>query len=893
MKALRTAAFVVGAAALVASGVGAAVGASILGGVAAGAAAGTAATFAGLTAATFTTIGVALSATAGVLSLVAAATAPKGTVGGNATKFKIDKEAGIPVVIGETYVGGNVVHRQYYNRPGDKMKNQLESWVTILSLGPVLAVGPLLIDKTPVGFDAGGQAVGTYRGNMWLDTQRGLCPETRALAGPFGTFPGWSGSSKLSGLAADLWTLDFDSKNEKFPNGVPERGRIVQGVLVYDPRLDSTYPGGSGPCRLGDPSTYVYSQNPGPHAITWAYGHYQNGVKMAGGGMRAAGIDLAPFVEWSNVCDANKWTVGGLVYSTVDNDWDVLKMICQAGAAEPMAIGAQLSVLFSAPRVSIGTITSADITAEIDAPAMVGRRKRRNTIIPSVRLASHGWEMVPLDPVVVPGYVAIDGGSRPKEISFPLVQDATQGAQLGMYAMLNDRELDGILVPAKVYALGYRPGDCITLQVPEANLIGREVVVRQREIDGGSMGVALTCRTEDSSKHAFALGKSGTPPRTPDLSNPGIDRTAPDAGDWSVAGTTLSADGVATPALIITGNANRITATEVIFDYRPYVAGAGPEVAWTGASLEPSTVTRKEITSVTATTAYEVGIRYRMRGAVSDRLILGPVSTGAYEGVGGGEAAYTMLLTNDVHQLPTDAAGNVTSYAGASTSIQVFRGATDVTADFELGYDDLPGRNPQGLSVSGTYPDFAVDAGLDANEPTAAFTFLIVGKAGTGSAGVTLRKTFSLSKSTPGADGSPPPLISLSSSAVVARYDAFGALIAGQSIDFRATRRNSAIATVWYLINASGEEVFSGTAQAFVDAGPDYWSTSDNDTLKLTPAGLGANMAAHGGSLGRISLRASLGAGSPINDVVAIQKVQDGRNGVDALPGEPGKDGQT
>ncbi|MBB3691447.1 hypothetical protein [Sphingomonas sp. BK580] len=635
MKALRTAAFVVGAAALVATGVGAAVGGGLI-----------AASTIGVSAATLSTVGAALSATAGVLSIAAAAAAPKGTVGGNATKFKIDKEAGIPVMLGRSWSGGNVVHRQYYNNPTSKMKNQLESWVTVHSLGPVKSIGPLQIDKSPVAFNAAGAAIGSFAGNMWLRTQLGACPEPAALTGPFGAFPGWGASSKLSGLAADIWSLDFDSKGEKFPNGVPERGRVIEGVYVYDPRQDSTYPGGAGACRLGQPSTYVYSQNPGPHAITWAYGHYQNGVLMAGGGLPASGLDLAPFVEWSNVCDANGWTVGGLVYTTTDDGWDVLKMICQAGSAEPLPVGAQLSLAFSAPRVSIGTITSNDVMGDVDVPATVSRRLRRNTIIPSVRLETHGWEMVPLDPVVVPDYVAIDGGSRPKEVSYPLIQDAKQGAQVALYEMLNARELDGIVVPAKVYALGYRPGDCITLQIPEANLIGRDVVVRQREIDGGTLGATLTCRTETAGKHDFALGKTGTPPPTPDLSNPGIDRSPPDADDWSVEGTTLSADGVATPALVIIGHADRISADEVIFDYRPYIAGAAPDVNWTGASLEPATVTRKEIASVTASTQYEVGVRYRMRGAVSDRLILGPVTTGGFEGVGGQDGASAFALIN-------------------------------------------------------------------------------------------------------------------------------------------------------------------------------------------------------------------------------------------------------
>ncbi len=513
-KTLRTAALVVGAAALVATGVGAAVGAGILGGVAAGAAAGTAATFLGVSAATFASVGAIAGAVSGVLSLASAAAMPKASVGGNATKFKIDKDAGMPVVFGRTYSGGNVVHRQYYGS-----KNSLESWVTVHSIGPVKSLGPLLVDKAAVVF-SGSAATGHYAGHMWLTQQLGACPEPSALAGPSGAIPGWGSASKLSGLAADLWTLKFDTKAKVYPNGVPQRGRVVEGVYVYDPRQDSTYPGGSGPCRLGEEATYVWSENPALHGITWAHGRIQNGVLIAGGGLKVGGINMAPFVEWANVCDANGWKVGGVVYTSSDNSWDVLKMIAQAGGAEVMPVGALLSCVFSAPRVSIATITSADIIGDVDVPAAVSRRTRRNTIIPRVRLESHGWEVVPLDAIPVPAFVTADGGSRPRELELPLVQATDQGAQLGLYALVNDRELDGIVLPCKVYTIGYLPGDCVTVDVPEASLNNRPVVLRTRELDGGTMGVTFTCRTETGSKHPFALGKTGTPPPTPDLSVP-------------------------------------------------------------------------------------------------------------------------------------------------------------------------------------------------------------------------------------------------------------------------------------------------------------------------------------------------------------------------------------
>ncbi|MBB3910829.1 Hint domain-containing protein [Sphingomonas desiccabilis] len=618
-KALRTAAFVVGAVALAATGVGAAVS---LGAVAASAATATVATVA-----TVAQVGAA------ALSIAASIAQPKGSLGGNPTEFTIDKESGIPYAIGRTYSAGKVVHRQYYGS-----KNSLESWVAVHSLGPIKSLGPFQVSKATVPFQ-NGAAIGTYAGYMWLDQQLGACPEARALQGPQGPFPGWDPTSKLSGLAADLWTLKFDTKGKKYPNGVPERGRILEGVFVYDPRLDSTYPGGSGPCRLGQEATYVYSESPALHAITWAYGRVQNGTLVAGGGMKVVGIDLAPFVEWANVCDANGWKAGGIVYTSADNDWDILKMICQAGGAEPMPVGGQLSVTFNAPRVSIGTITSADIIGDVDVPGTASRRARRNTVIPRVRLESHGWEVVPLNAIAIPDYVAVDGGSRPKEITFPLVQQVDQGAQLGLYEILNGRELDGILLPCKATMIGYRPGDCLTVDIPEAAMVGRDVVVRNREIDMATVGVTFTCRSETASKHSFALGHGGTAPPTPDLSIPELDLSAPDAGDWTANGAVLSANGVSFPAVIVTGSADDRPLAGVLFEYRPYIPDADSDAGWSGGGLDGPGITRKEITSVTSDTQYEVAVRYMVGGTYSDRLVLGPVTAGVFSASGGAQAA--------------------------------------------------------------------------------------------------------------------------------------------------------------------------------------------------------------------------------------------------------------
>ena len=55
-------------------------------------------------------------------------------------------------------------------------------------------------------------------------------------------------------------------------NYLPQLGAYGQWVKAYDPRLDSSFPGGSGSHVLGDESTYEWTENPALHAATYAYG---------------------------------------------------------------------------------------------------------------------------------------------------------------------------------------------------------------------------------------------------------------------------------------------------------------------------------------------------------------------------------------------------------------------------------------------------------------------------------------------------------------------------------------------------------------------------------------------------------------------------------------------
>uniref|UniRef100_UPI0035C86020 hypothetical protein n=1 Tax=Qipengyuania sp. TaxID=2004515 RepID=UPI0035C86020 len=622
MKVLKVAAIVVGVVALAATGIGLAAGA---GSLAAAFGAGMSTLGLGSIAATIGSGALATIAMAAVamdISMIAGALAPKPSGGGSQTKWKADPYAGIPYVMGRTKVGGNLVFKR-----GHGKNNKYLTTVTALGLGPFAAITATAMDKTPTTFGANGAALGKYAGQIWQRTQLGACPEASALSPPVDAPPGWTVAHKLSGLAAAMNTFAYDAQNENGLTSIPPPSWIVQAGLVYDPRLDSTYPGGSGPCRAYDESTYVYSEDPHLHGLTWAMGRYQNGTRVAGIGPdrgltigQVKGIDVAAFVEGANLNQARGWKIGGQVYTRPDTPWNSLKAMLQAGGARPVLVGGIISCINRAPRVSLATITRDDIAGACKFAATQKKRSRINAIIPQYRSEAHDWEMVSGKRVSVSAFETMDGDERTRELPYPLVQQVTQASQIAALDIYELREAGPGTVPLKPWWLNYRIGDCVTF-APEDGF-ALKTLVTGRGIDAQTGAVTFTLRGETDGKHDYALGLTGTPPPVASLTY-ADEVEAPEAGEWQVQGGQLSAGDVSVPALIVTGACANSSAEAVVVEYRLHSAGQANNAGWQGASVGSPTLTRKELTSVTGGTEYDVAVRYRVRGRLGARRILG------------------------------------------------------------------------------------------------------------------------------------------------------------------------------------------------------------------------------------------------------------------------------
>ncbi|WP_066769480.1 hypothetical protein [Sphingobium sp. CCH11-B1] len=596
---------------------------------------------------TVASIGTIASVAAGALTVASVLTAKKPTAqaSGSQTQFSADPDAGIPLVIGRTGNASDIVFRRGWDT-ADKGDNDRQAFVAVHSLGPIDAIERFTVDKSQVTFNSAGQAIGAFAGFMWMVSQLGATPEPSALSfgAGAGSPPGWTTQHKLSGKAASAWTLRFDTKAKLYQNGPPAPMWTIRGIKAYDPRKDSTYPGGSGPHRMADPSdtaaydaavdTWEWTEDPYLIGLRWAHGIWQRDRSASGSvyqrvmGMGAPWetIDVPAFVEGANVAQANGWKVGGVIYSG-DGKWDSMKKILQAGMGEPLTLGARISCLVNAPKVSLATVTVDDLVGPGSVAATQPRRDRINTITPRFRLEENNWQLLPAAPISVPAHVAEDRGKRSRVQDYPFIQQTKQAAVAARYDIENAREFGPISLPLKLVWMGYKPGDCVTAILPELGLNGQPILLLNRELSPATGIVTMTARSETAGKHPFALGQTTTPPPTPGVSGPPL-VPVPGSGSWSIVANKIEADGAVSPAIVVAGATDAATAEAVVIEYRRFVSGQSMDAGWLSAGTFEPSLTRHVITGVEGGTAYEVGISYQRRGVTGGRLIVGPSETG-------------------------------------------------------------------------------------------------------------------------------------------------------------------------------------------------------------------------------------------------------------------------
>jgi len=555
---------------------------------------------------------------------------PQVGAGGRTDEWVLSPDGPIPFAAGRIGVPGSVVYRKTYGP--DLMYYGIPS--VLSGSGPIDGFEGFLADDETVTFDGSGKAISSqYTGELWYRNRLGAQPDT-ALPSPSGlkggaTLPGWTSAHRLSGKASYLIVMGENSKGTAFPTGEIKPIITVRGLKGWDPRQDSTYPGGSGSCRLHDPSTWVYITNPILWALKWTLGLWEGPTgkgapqvdfQVGGIGAKLSGIDVPAFVSAANVADANGWTVAAHP-NTDDDKSQVLDAFLQAGGAIYAQRAGKISCIQrAAPRTSIVTISARDTAGPLEIDTAASRIDRINTIRPRFWSEAHRWQLTAIDEVTAASYRMEDGAIRTRGIDFPYVTSAVQAAQLAALQIANTRE--GIIgvVPLKPHLQRIKPGDAFTITEAGFVLNGLKCLCLNTDYDPATGIVRVSFVSETDGKYPFAMGQDPTPPAPPVLTP--VDPTfvsPPEAGDWTITPRPPAAGGGQLPGFDLGGVVSNDTATAIIVEYGP--SATGP---WKQAYQGPPTVTNIPIDGLQPGATYYVAIQYQRNQNYSAREVFGP-----------------------------------------------------------------------------------------------------------------------------------------------------------------------------------------------------------------------------------------------------------------------------
>jgi hypothetical protein len=560
-------------------------------------------------------------------AITAAATAtmsalsPKPKINATASQLQTKVGAVTPraIIMGRTAVAGTLLTPTPLKSGKDD--RFASNFYALSHAGPSGLVESIQWGDDTVTFDGSGNAIGKYNDNMWLFQKNGDWNQTAiSYAGHpvlgSSTPSAWDSTKRARGCLVVALVVRYAAKvlggNMQTPLFVVD----ANAVALTDPRTGSAA------------TTQAQRRNPAVWAYSWRLGWFQNSKRVIGMGQASGELHAAGYAYAANVADANGWTISGEA-TTADDRYAVESAILLAAASVPVERNGLQSVVTSALRSSVGTITSDDLRANPKWRYNTQQSSRPTAIQTRYRSESNRWQMVEGAEVTDASWLTQDAG-REKRITVEYPYAAGGSAHVGHLAALdasNAREPLIFSLPCKQRAryAGF-VGDAVTVSLPEIGLSSTKMTVQNRIINpDGTVDYDLLVETD--AKYAFAAGKTSAAPSF--TLQPGFDIFSvpqPLVGEWSSAAVTLSEGTTTLPAVRVTGSAADYTfCTGLVFKLRLNTSGA----PWLVSDEAPPSATQHEFRGLTPDTSYVAGVSYRgatgVEGPVRE---LGAVTTG-------------------------------------------------------------------------------------------------------------------------------------------------------------------------------------------------------------------------------------------------------------------------
>ena len=495
MKAIKIAALAVGAVALIATGVGA---------VALGGLAGTL-TVAGISTSTLFLVAGGLSVAASLLQKGPKVPASQT----DRLSANIDPRAYRKSWLGQTAAPVDVRYEEWSGKDQENC-----DWIVALASHAADGVDEIWLNSE-MAWSATTGVVGKYVG--YFSVPNIVLEGSPANAFTFASGKWNAASARLIGCAYLRLRFKVTGNSKKaespFASGIPSRITIIgRGAKLYDPRRDSTVPGGSGPMRWNDQSTWRYTTDDGVvigenlplqilfRVLGWRIRNPANGVlKLAvGSGVPARRIGLESFQVAASLADelVNRAAGGNEpryhgagVVSEGDDPKTTLDALCAACCGRFRDTSGKLSLVIMHNDLAaaatddglsdddvIGAFTW-DPDPALDATPNIARGKYVDATTASL------YQLVDYPEVALP---SPDGQDRIFALDLGYVESPSQAQRIAKQVLQRKQYLREFTAPFDIRAWKYGVGDVVPFTFAPLGFARVLFRVKQQEQGQGS-----------------------------------------------------------------------------------------------------------------------------------------------------------------------------------------------------------------------------------------------------------------------------------------------------------------------------------------------------------------------------------------------------------------------
>lgn len=402
-----------------------------------------------------------------------------------------------------------------------------------------------------------GGVTATYSGYLTIEIRtEGTAGNTIAINGG----GKWGSSRRLTGCAYVYLRIKRTGNSKKaespLAGGLPSRVTIVgNGALLYDPRKDSTVPGGSGSHRATDQSTWgIYTDaddcdNPVLQMLWWMLGWKINGKLSVGCGVPYTRIDMPSFITAANICDENvTLAIGGTqkryrtsgTASDADDRMEIINNFLSSINGTLRDNGGKLTVTAMKNDLAdyVLTLSESDMIGEFGWQQTRGLTDNYNIARGRYVDPSNNslYQMVDYPEV---GFASPDGVERVMSLDLPYVEDGRRAQRIAKQVLQRNQYRGMFSTTFNAKALGCQVGDVVRVNLEALGWVNKLFRVVSQEIRfDGQVPMALV--EEDAAIYAWdADDVAPITPTAPTIYDPlnspfilGIDDAGTTA-DWS------------------------------------------------------------------------------------------------------------------------------------------------------------------------------------------------------------------------------------------------------------------------------------------------------------------------------------------------------------------------